>query len=106
CSLVDGTSPATGPQPAAVAESAAGWMEYAQPEEAGFSLAKLASARQLAEAMGSAAVVAVYRGNVIAAWGAVDRNLMAHSVRKSFVDALFGIAVAEHRVALDATLEG
>ncbi len=80
------------------------WLEFAVSEDAGFSSAKLADARAFADTIRSAAVVAVYRGRLIASWGAVDRNLMLHSVRKSFVGALYGIAIAEGKVKLDQTL--
>ncbi|HJQ41123.1 MAG TPA: serine hydrolase, partial [Thermoanaerobaculia bacterium] len=79
-------------------------MEYANPAEAGFDAQKLAAARKDAEDAGSAAVVALYRGRVIAAWGAVDRNLLANSVRKSMTGALLGLAVADNKLSLDATL--
>jgi CubicO group peptidase (beta-lactamase class C family) len=88
----------------AQSESPAPWLAYADPAEAGFSAAKLEDARVLADNNKSAAVMAIYRGRVIAAWGAVDRPLMAHSVRKSLAGALYGIAAAEGRWSLDATL--
>jgi CubicO group peptidase (beta-lactamase class C family) len=79
-------------------------MAYATPSDAGFSAAKLDDARAFADKNRAAAVVALYRGHVIAAWGAVDRNLMAHSVRKSLAGALYGIAEADKQLSLDATL--
>jgi CubicO group peptidase (beta-lactamase class C family) len=79
-------------------------MAYADPAAAGFNTARLDEARMFADKNGAAAVVALYRGRAIAAWGAVDRPLMAHSIRKSLAGALYGIAVAGKRLALDATL--
>ncbi len=79
-------------------------MEYANPAEAGFDAQTLAAARKDAEDAGSAAVIALYRGRVIAAWGAVDRNLLANSVRKSMTGALHGLAIADNKLSLDATL--
>ncbi|MEZ5319785.1 MAG: serine hydrolase [Vicinamibacterales bacterium] len=90
------TTPATSP--------GAAWEAYADPAEAGFSADALEGARSLADESGSAAVVVVYRGRVLAAWGAVDRPLMAHSVRKSLAGALYGQAIADGRLSLDATL--
>ena len=80
------------------------WQAYADPADAGFSASKLAEARGLADMAGSAAVMAVYRGRVIAAWGAVERPFMAHSIRKSLAGALYGVAADEGRWSLDATL--
>jgi CubicO group peptidase (beta-lactamase class C family) len=80
------------------------WLQYAVPAEAGFSAAKLEAARQYADSVGSAAVMVVYRGHVLAAWGDVARKLQAHSVRKSLLSALYGIAAAEGKIDLDATL--
>jgi len=84
--------------------SGAPWEAYADPAEAGFSVAALDEARALAESSRSGAVVAIYRGRVVAAWGAVDRPFMAHSIRKSLAGALYGQAVAAGTLSLDATL--
>jgi CubicO group peptidase (beta-lactamase class C family) len=80
------------------------WLQYAAPADAGFSAAALDAVRRHADSMRSAAVVAVYRGRVLAAWGAVGRNLAAQSVRKSMAGALYGIAAEEGRFPLERTL--
>ncbi len=87
-------------------EPAGPWQQYASPADAGFARAPLRRARALADSVGSAAVMAVYRGRVVLAWGDVRRELEVHSVRKSLVSALYGSAVADGRVDLDATLGG
>jgi CubicO group peptidase (beta-lactamase class C family) len=81
------------------------WLQYSSPEAAGFSSAALDSARLYADSGGSAAVFAVYRGRVIAAWGDIERELGLHSVRKSLVSGLYGTAVAAGEVDLEATLD-
>ena len=86
------------------AETRQPWLAYADPAAAGFSPATLDEARAVADTNRAAAVMAVYRGRVVAAWGAVDRPLMAHSVRKSLAGALYGIAVEEGKLALSDTL--
>ena len=48
--------------------------------------------------------MAVFRGYVILACGEVDRPFEAHSVRKSLVSGMYGTAVAQGAVNLDATL--
>ena len=86
------------------AQTAQQLMAYADPSQAGFSAAKLEEARAFADTSRAAAVVALYRGRVVTAWGAVDRPLMAHSVRKSLAGALYGIAVREKKLSLSDSL--
>lgn len=66
-------------------------LEYVTPEEVGFSSTALQDAVDGFEAIGSAAVVALYDGKVFLAWGEVDREFWCHSIRKSFLSALYGI---------------
>lgn len=79
--------------------------ETTTPEAAGWSIEKLAEAkawsRQIAP---TAAVMIIQHGRVVAEWGdtAVKSNL--HSVRKSLLSALIGIAVEEHKIDLGATI--
>ena len=80
------------------------WYQYEVPEEAGFSSAKLEQARRLADSLRSGAVMAIYRGSVVVAWGEVERRFQAHSVRKSFLSALYGIHVANGRIDIQRTL--
>ena len=91
-------------RPAGPGDPRSPWLEYARAEDAGFSTAKLEAARAFADSLRSGAVFAVYKGRVFAAFGAVDRAFMAHSVRKSLAGALYGIAIAEKRLSLDATV--
>lgn len=85
-------------------QSSQPWQAYADVSEAGFSAAALEEARAMADKSRSAAVMAVYRGHVVAAWGAVERPLMAHSVRKSLAGALYGMALAEGTLSLASTV--
>lgn len=70
----------------------------------GWSPAKLAEAHRVFEAIGSAVVLVVDRGVVIAAWGDVTRKYRCHSMRKSLISALYGIASDGRQVNLEATL--
>ena len=81
------------------------WMQYASPEEAGFSHELLAEAREYWQSFPSAAYMIVYRGAVVAAWGDVDRRYMCHSVRKSFLSGLIGAHVDAGHIDLDLTLD-
>lgn len=86
------------------AESQA-WEAWTSPEDAGFYAAQLEEARAYADGLQSGAVMVVYQGRVLAAWGDIERKFKAHSVRKSLVSALYGILVEEGEVDLDATLD-
>ncbi|MHC4180480.1 MAG: serine hydrolase domain-containing protein, partial [Planctomycetota bacterium] len=80
------------------------WLKYATPEEAGWSSETLAKAREYSGTIGSAAVLVVYDGAVLAAWGEIETSYMCHSIRKSLLSALYGVHVAEGRIDLDETL--
>lgn len=92
------------PAPADLSPPSDGWLQYAAPESAGFSSTKLAMAMKYADSVQSGAVMIVHRGLVVDAWGDVDRKLELHSVRKSVVSALFGIAADRKEIHLDRTL--
>ncbi|MGZ5515359.1 MAG: serine hydrolase [Candidatus Aminicenantales bacterium] len=93
-----GVLPADSPPPSGP------WRQLAAPEKAGWSLEKLAEARVFAEKIGSAAVMAVHDGRIVAAWGDVSRRFELHSARKSLVSALAGLAVSDKALDLDKTL--
>lgn len=80
------------------------WEQYETPEEAGFSSEKLAETKALYDTLGAAAFLIVYDGRVLASWGDVERRYMCHSVRKSFLSALYGIRVEDGTIDLDKTL--
>jgi CubicO group peptidase (beta-lactamase class C family) len=65
---------------------------------------RLAAAKAYADQIGPSSVVVVHRGALIAAWGDVDERHAVQSVRKSFLSALIGIAVAQKKLDLSATL--
>ena len=67
------------------------WMSYADPGDAGFDAARLEAARENWEELPSAAFFVVSDGAVVASWGEPSRRFMCHSVRKSFMSALYGI---------------
>jgi CubicO group peptidase (beta-lactamase class C family) len=76
-----------------------------EPEDVGFSSAALAEAAELAEEIGSAAVLAARGQDVFFDWGDTDAKLPVHSIRKPLLGAVFGIHVAAGDIDLDATLE-
>jgi CubicO group peptidase (beta-lactamase class C family) len=80
------------------------WMRYADPAQAGFDPARLAAAKERWEALPSSAFMVVSGGAVVATWGETDRRFMCHSVRKSFLSALFGIYWDRGEVELNKTM--
>jgi len=80
-------------------------LEYVTPEEVGYSSLELDQARQFAEQSGYAAVMALYDGKVFFSWGDSARNFDCHSIRKPFLNALYGIHTAQGTIDLTATLE-
>jgi len=46
----------------------------------------------------------VHDGAVLAAWGDVERRFLCHSMRKSFLSALYGIHLDQGTLRRDATL--
>jgi CubicO group peptidase (beta-lactamase class C family) len=81
------------------------WQHADRPEELGWSSELLAEARTYSEQIGSAAVMIVDGGVVVDAWGDITRNYYAHSMRKSLLNALYGIYVQEGKIDMTKTLE-
>jgi CubicO group peptidase (beta-lactamase class C family) len=79
------------------------WVQ-AEPAVHGFSPERIDQAVAYAMAQGSTSGMIVHQGAVIARWGDVARKSPLHSVRKSFMSALVGIAVARGQMRLDDTL--
>lgn len=80
------------------------WMKYTNPHEAGFDPVKLEAARKVWEKLPSSAFIVVADGAVVAAWGETNRRFMCHSVRKSFLSALYGIYWDRGEIELNKTL--
>jgi len=74
------------------------------PEEAGWSAETVAEAQAWSARVGSTAVMVVQHGLVVASWGSVSDKLDLHSIRKSLLNALIGIAVRGHEITLTDTL--
>jgi len=80
------------------------WEKRARPETMGWSSQKLAEARSYSREIGSAAVLIIQHGVVIDEWGATDQKFNVHSIRKSFLSALYGIAIDKRQIHLEDTL--
>jgi CubicO group peptidase (beta-lactamase class C family) len=81
------------------------WKQLASPEQAGWPAEKLASIHAYVEQLGSTSAMIVQHGQVVAEWGDVAHRSNLHSCRKSLLNSLIGIAVAEGKINLDDTLE-
>jgi CubicO group peptidase (beta-lactamase class C family) len=80
------------------------WLQYKTPEEAGWSSMEIDKARQYFDSLPGAAFLAVYNGRVLIAWGDIGRRFMCHSIRKSYLSALYGIHVEEGRIDINRTI--
>jgi CubicO group peptidase (beta-lactamase class C family) len=80
------------------------WSQYAFPEEAGFSSSQMMQAQNYFNQMGSASLLVVHDGAILAAWGDVTRRFVSHSIRKSYMSALYGIHVDNENINLNETL--
>ncbi|MEO7640922.1 MAG: serine hydrolase, partial [Ramlibacter sp.] len=80
------------------------WARAASPEAAGWSSDKLRAAQAYSRTIDTAAVVIVANGQVVDEWGRVAERFNIHSMRKSIMSALVGMAVAEGRMRLDVSL--
>lgn len=75
------------------------------PEESGWDAARLARADSIARAVGTEAYTVVQDGRLVHEFGDLSHRYRLHSVRKSLLSALYGIAVEEGSLDLDRTLE-
>src|SRR5438094_6627759 len=83
----------------------ASWEKVVDVARAGWSRARLDAAEEYSRTVQTSAVMVVANGRVVAEWGEPTRRFNVHSIRKSFLSALYGIHVREGRVDLAATLE-
>jgi CubicO group peptidase (beta-lactamase class C family) len=93
-------------QPQTIVENYPGAaFETTTPEAAGWSVEKLAEAKSWSQQIApTAAVMIIQHGLVVAEWGDITVKSNLHSVRKSLLSALIGIAVNEHKIDLNATV--
>lgn len=83
------------------------WQHWDTPEDAGFSSARFAEAEsrfsQLADPS-TAALFLVYKGRVLASFGNETYRFWCHSVRKSFLSALYGAQVESGTISRESTM--
>jgi CubicO group peptidase (beta-lactamase class C family) len=81
------------------------WQRLDAPEKLGWSREKLRAARDYTATIATAAVMVVVDGQVLDEWGETATRFNVNSIRKSFLNALYGIAVRNGRIDLSATME-
>jgi CubicO group peptidase (beta-lactamase class C family) len=81
------------------------WLQAPSPEDKGWSSEKLQLAKQYSESIATSAVMIVDDGIVVDQWGETTKKFNVHSIRKSFLSALYGIAVEGGKVNLNSTLQ-
>ncbi|MDE5414551.1 serine hydrolase domain-containing protein [Alkalihalobacterium chitinilyticum] len=81
------------------------WKQYETPEHAGWSSERLEEAKRYYDSLGSTAAMVIYDGKVLVSWGDTTRKSNIHSVRKSFLSALYGIHVHEGNINIQSTLK-
>jgi CubicO group peptidase (beta-lactamase class C family) len=92
-------------QEMSVGQPTPGCWEYAhKPEDLGWSSSQLERLEPELEEMNAAALMIVNDGQIVYEWGNIANNFMAHSMRKSLMSALYGIAVANGEIDLSKTL--
>jgi CubicO group peptidase (beta-lactamase class C family) len=93
----------------AVASGGAGSLPGAEwstttPAEAGWDVNVMAEAHAFMQRAGTASFVVVQHGVILDSSGDIARRIELHSVRKSLLSSLNGIAVGERKIQLDDTL--
>ncbi len=78
--------------------------EYAEPEDHGFSQSGLDSLSAFLEEKGSSSMLLMVDEKIIFEWGDTEQVHTIHSIRKSMLNSIFGIAVNEGLIDTNATL--
>lgn len=81
------------------------WLKADSPELMGWSAEKLGEARAYSASLNTSAVVVVENGVIVDEWGEPQKRIKLHSVRKSLMNALYGVQVDAGTIRLSDTLE-
>ena len=79
-------------------------LDWVLPEEVGWSSEALKEAHEFVMQSGCNAVMALYDGKVFFSRGNIQKNYEVHSIRETFLSALYGIHFARGNIDLNATL--
>jgi len=78
--------------------------KYTSPENFGYSLEQLEDVRSYFQKIGGDALMVIKSGYVIIAWGEVAKPIPNFSIRKSFLNSLYGMGYDSGNISLDVTL--
>ena len=81
----------------------ASWEAVSSPEQQGWSAERLGEARDYFDSMGADRFLVVHDGRILVDWG-TERKFYVASIRKSLLNALFGIYVFEGLIQVNDTL--
>jgi len=79
-------------------------LRHAFPSAEDWSFEKLSRAMLYAQEIGSSAVVVLHNGRLVLEWGKTNLRIKSHSVRKSLLSSLYGVAVEKNMIDLSLTL--
>lgn len=81
------------------------WEQHESLDEAGFNPEAMEQARTYYDSINSTAAMVISEGKVLFSWGDVTKNTNAHSIRKSFLSALYGMEIESGTFRMFDTLE-
>lgn len=81
------------------------WERVESPASIGWSAEKLKLAKDYSATIATSAVMVVVNGRILDEWGETATKFNVHSIRKSFLSAMYGIQVREGRIDLASTME-
>ncbi|MFB6317856.1 serine hydrolase domain-containing protein [Saccharicrinis sp. FJH54] len=82
----------------------AGNLTYSSPESKGFSSERLDTLKQFLDQSGASSMLILVDGDVIFDWGSTSKKHLIHSVRKTLLNSLVGVAVAQGKLDTSMTL--
>lgn len=80
------------------------WEMYKNPLDVGFSKANLAQIESFCDSVNSKALMIVRHGKVVGSWGDISRRYKCHSMRKSLLNALYGVYVKKGIIDINKSL--
>lgn len=80
------------------------WKKITDTHGVGYNSKKLQKAREFSDSINSSAVLIIENGLIVDEWGKVDKKYRTHSIRKSFLSAMYGEYVLDGTIDLDKTM--
>jgi CubicO group peptidase (beta-lactamase class C family) len=78
--------------------------QHADPESKGYNSEKLDALQEHLEKSGASSMLILAEGEVIFEWGNTNKKHVIHSIRKSMLNSLVGIAVAQGKIDTSMTI--